>query len=198
MTSDLYWFWHYNKSSSYIPRRRKLTSLLFICSKQATEFDKEHAGSFYYINTPHSKETFIATYIVRKNTYHTTQIFNGSSIHQKTSLTSPFKDILLRSAYQISSHEVDDNIIKTLYIDDGTENTSFKQYDNFTTSQTIKKRFRCRLYKKTHFQHRNLHQNLNITSKHIKSSHLQIRETHSTIIYRFFKSNSYICLDIAR
>ena len=40
--------------------------------------------------------------------------------------------------------------------------------------------------------------NLNTTSKHFKSSHLENEETHSTIIYCLSKSNSYPCLDITR
>ena len=40
--------------------------------------------------------------------------------------------------------------------------------------------------------------NLNITSKHLKSSHSKNGETHSTIIYYLSKSNSYSYLNIAR
>ena len=40
--------------------------------------------------------------------------------------------------------------------------------------------------------------NLNITSKHLKSSHSKNEKTHSTIICCLSKSNPYSCLDIAR
>ena len=39
--------------------------------------------------------------------------------------------------------------------------------------------------------------NLNIILKHIKSSILQIKETHLTIIYRLFILDFYFCFNIA-
>ena len=42
------------------------------------------------------------------------------------------------------------------------------------------------------------HRNLNTTSTHLKSSHSENGETHSTIAYRLFKPDHYPCLGIAR
>ena len=44
----------------------------------------------------------------------------------------------------------------------------------------------------------NTKKNLNITSKHLKSSHLKNGETHLTIICYLLKSDFYTCLDITR
>ena len=130
----------------------------FICSKQATEPNKKHVGSFYYINTSYSKETFIATYIVRKNTYHITQIFNDSPIHQKTSPSSPFKYIrsTLSNFLARSRRQHNKNPLHTWRNWKNTTQITRCLYDESNDQKTTS------LLPSQHFQHRNLHRNLNI------------------------------------
>ena len=68
-----------------------------------------------------------------------------------------------------------------------SDNTTF-----FTTSQTIKKRFRYRLHKD--FQHRNLHQNLNITIAYHNNICLRCKE-HNVSQIRFDNTHSRWELD---